>query len=552
MIILIENLVPYHYEVIESVIVKHGEICKLTEEQQKEEKQFILNIIYDTSFVHYITKKYPGTVVLTNTIKDNIPFDYYINCTYMSNYPQLVTPNKRCFYINHADLSTVNKKNFYALTPLAGKGKYINCDVLPFMNEEKVKTRVPIYIIQGNINTMRRNYELLRILLETDFGYDFKIKIVGRGEKLFGNNYLDKLIYKLNLPFFEYHREFLDAYCLLPLITKQTNPQYYTHKLTSSINYINAYKLKTVIDKNLYGIHPVENAYIYKDLNGYLESFKKSLEDFYGALPIEESTGDNDKKVSFELQEEKQEQLVIPAQVPRKRVALVKYSEKFPNLGDCLMTLSLKEFLEKNDIIVDRYYDRKSMVDGMIVSGFQCRMEEPLPKWAMYIGMFSEARNMLRINRGQLIGCRCVYTLDQLRRIPGTRGIITCCSTNTLDLYEGERSGELRLYHADLHTKYMNYTWDQQIKATYELLENLKKAAFVHTDRLHVALPCIALGTPVVLEKRAFKQERYSIFNIFNEFPGYGKVITKESGLREAMKKVFVDSFEVIRKEYNV
>ncbi len=549
MIILIENFVPYHYEILESVLAKHAQILKLTEEQQKEEKKFIMNMYYDESFASYIKCKYPNIEFVHNRIKDSIPYDYYINCTYIPGLPQLVTPNKRCFYINHADLSTVNKRNHYCLTPLAGRDKYIDCDVLPFMEEPKVKNTVPIYIVQGNINTTRRNYQMLRMILDTDFGYDFKVKIVGRGEPLFGNRYTDRVIYQLNLPFQQYHREFLDAYCLLPLIHKKTNPQYYSNKMTSSINYIRAYKLKSIVDKDLQNIHSLDNAYVYRDMNGYLDAFRKTLEDFYGVeIPAsKEST----KHVTFDPSLETKKE-TINSLVPRKRVSLVKYSEKFSNLGDCLMTLSLKDFLQKHDIVVDSYHDRKSMLNGMIVNGFHCRPNEPLPKKAIYFGIFTDAAMLKNIDKGQLIGCRCIYTLDQVRRIPGLRGFITGCSTNSIEPYDGERSGEIRLMHDDLQTRYVNLPWDQQVKAAYELLDVLKKKSIVYTNRLHVALPCIALGTPVVLEKRLFRQERYSIFNTFKEFPGYGKVITKESGLRDAMRNVFIQGFEVIRKEYGL
>jgi hypothetical protein len=40
-----------------------------------------------------------------------------------------------------------------------------------------------------------------------------------------------------------------------------------------------------------------------------------------------------------------------------------------------------------------------------------------------------------------------------------------------------------------------------------EMLRRYKTAAFVITSRLHVALPCLALGTPVVLLKRGIRKD---------------------------------------------
>lgn len=556
MIILIENLVPYHYEILESIIVKHSSILPIP---PNIPKTIILNIIYNKSFVDYIIEKYPTLIVITNTIKDRIKFDYYINCTYLPNVMPTITLNKRCYFINHSNLSTIKHPNFYYLTPLAGKGRYINCDMLPFMDEPRVPMDIPIYIIQGNINIHRRNYELLKVLLETTFDYDFKIKILGRGERLFGDKYNDKLIYKLDLPFVEYHKEFLEGYCLLPLITKKSNPQYYTNKITSSINYIKAYKLKAIVDKELQSIHNLENVYVYND---FLETFRKSLEDFYVSKTPEklEKKEESTRRVTFKEHEDIQEAPhsytpSIPLGISRKRVALVKYSEKYANLGDCLMTISLRDFLQKNDIIVDEYFDRTALTSNnkqMIINGFHCRINEPLPNRAMFIGMFTEAPMLQRLAKGQLIGCRCIYTLNQVRRVNGLRGIITCCSTNTIEPYNGERNGTLKLMHDELHVKYVNLSWQEQMRAAYEFLNLIKTKELIYTDRLHVALPCIALGTRVVLTKRQFKPERYSIFNIFKEFPGYGVVIESTSGLREAMRNTFINSFQVIRKEYGL
>ena len=80
------------------------------------------------------------------------------------------------------------------------------------------------------------------------------------------NKHKNKILLKNNLNFIDYHKEFLDAYCILPLISKTTHSQYYNSKLTSSINYARGYKLKCLIDEDLQEIYKLDNVEVYRDI----------------------------------------------------------------------------------------------------------------------------------------------------------------------------------------------------------------------------------------------------------------------------------------------
>ena len=80
--------------------------------------------------------------------------------------------------------------------------------------------------------------------------------------------------------FQDYHKEFLDAYCVLPLITKASHPHYYKNKLTSSVNYILAYNLLTIIDKEFQDIYHFDKAIIFNNENDICDAFRKSLDIF--------------------------------------------------------------------------------------------------------------------------------------------------------------------------------------------------------------------------------------------------------------------------------
>ena len=122
----------------------------------------------------------------------------------------------------------------------------------------------------------------LLVILSQNYKYDFKIKLIGRGDlpqSLI--KYKEKIILKNNLNFIDFHKEFLNGYCILPLISKNSNPNYYKKKLTSTINYAKGYKLKCLIDKDLQDIYNLEDVEIYNDIQYINYAFEKTLEKFY-------------------------------------------------------------------------------------------------------------------------------------------------------------------------------------------------------------------------------------------------------------------------------
>jgi hypothetical protein len=229
------------------------------------------------------------------------------------------------------------------------------------------------------------------------------------------------------------------------------------------------------------------------------------------------------------------------------KIKLIKYSEKNPNLGDAIQTITLEEFLKKRSIHIDGYDDRKSMTDDAIVNGWHRFSNELLPKRAKYIGIHTDRKQLLNIDRTQkevIIGCRDPFTLNEVRKVCGLKGILSYCSSCTLEVYNGPRKGILHKYHGEKEIK-DDAPWDLQIKVAKELLNQLKTAELVYTDRLHIILPCISFGTPVILNPRKFQLQRYSLFDI-PEYPGHEKVVELKSGLKYIFEKQFKETFDLI------
>jgi pyruvyltransferase len=288
--VFIKNPFDFHYEIIETVIIKYNQI--FTKIENVKEVSIFVEIKENLFFKKYIKNKYPY-------VKFKIPDDYdvCISCTiYDKDYNELHKNSNKYFYISH-DISDrlMKLSNVFFLTPLA-KSNYFIPDKLPYA-KKKIKTNVPIYVVQGNITNKRRNYDLLQKILDHKFDYEFKIKLVGRGnlpEQLC--KYSDKIILKNNLNFIDYHKEFLDAYCMIPLVTKKTHPQYYCNKLTSTISYCVGYNLKCIIDKDLQDIYNLNDVEIFNDNDDIINAFETTLSDYYKNVPLLNSNQTNFKQ----------------------------------------------------------------------------------------------------------------------------------------------------------------------------------------------------------------------------------------------------------------
>jgi len=265
-----------HYEIIESIIFKYNIIIS---KKKHKTDQLVLFFEHNNDYKTYLKKKYPRII-----FKNIHIYDYKIECTiYPSSYNEIKNRDpKKYFYISHRVYKKfLNMSNIYFLTPLCNNKRYIYANILPY-TDKKIKSAVPIYVIQGSIDKSRRNYNLLEKILKFKTNFKYKIKVVGKG-KLDAkfNKYNDKLIIKNNLSFSMYHQQFLNCYCIIPLILKQSHPKYYLNTLTSTINYGKAYNLKFLIDIDLQKIYKLNNVEIFNNEDDIVEAFEKTLQKFY-------------------------------------------------------------------------------------------------------------------------------------------------------------------------------------------------------------------------------------------------------------------------------
>lgn len=279
---IINNKSYGHLEIIESLINKYSEIigCELP---LPLSIFLLLKDDVDTSFKEYIHAKYPQ-------IKFGVPpeMDYTIHTNFYPKPDKIkylnsnkVNPKKN-FYICHRVFDSREQyPNVFFLTPLA-VSNFISAHILPFNNEKKIITDVPIYVIQGNFSSTRRDYSLLKLILKHTYEYDYKIKLVGRGDiPDVALSFPEKFIICQKRNFVNYHQQFQDCYCIMTLTTRRNNKKYYKTALTSTINYALGYNLKCLIDKQLQNIYHLPDVQVYNKPRDIIQAFEKSLQYFY-------------------------------------------------------------------------------------------------------------------------------------------------------------------------------------------------------------------------------------------------------------------------------
>ena len=287
-IVYIVNPVPFHYEIIESVIRGYPSILGAIQNPVK----IYLNVFHDISFQEYIEEKFPDIVF---GVPEN--YDFMINCTIYSNTrmkrrsndPHDFNPTvPNHFYICHETCRRFKMfPNILFVAPSSYKKRFL-LSHLPFSESAPRKTPYPIFAVQGNIHGYRRDFQsLAKILKHVPSHYIFYVKLLGRGKlPQCLLPFRSKIIFKNNLNFIDYHREFLDVYCLLPLLSPSKTPQYFKNKLSSSISYIESYKLRSLMHEALHDRYPeLENVHTYSSPPEMLQQFVMLLDQFYLSKP---------------------------------------------------------------------------------------------------------------------------------------------------------------------------------------------------------------------------------------------------------------------------
>lgn len=175
------------------------------------------------------------------------------------------------------------------------------------------------------------------------------------------------------------------------------------------------------------------------------------------------------------------------------------------NLGDMLQAVALSRLIgEADGFYRDHHHLNGPQGDDGVAAGFMLGPTGWDPSKVFFCGIYWLATqdNLKWLRRSPFpVGARDRETYAGLRR-GGIQTELVGCATLTLPRYEGPRAGVISV---DLDGPGVQMTHkvpkaasaQEEWQMCLDRIERYRTAQEVHTSRLHVALPCLALGTPV-------------------------------------------------------
>lgn len=244
------------------------------------------------------------------------------------------------------------------------------------------------------------------------------------------------------------------------------------------------------------------------------------------------------------------------------------YNPNDINIGDYIQSLAAKQYLQSdNSVLIDRdstkYYDGEPV--NLIANGWYaiCKGNESFSDKInpLFIAVhINNPENLTKetldyLKKYEPIGCRD-YTTRNFLMLKGIKAYFSGCLTTTLDIKykapEAERTDKiifcdykinkenptqidkkllkiLNKYNTE-DIEYTHHSYDFGLseeacfKTAEALLKKYARAKLVITTRIHCALPCLALGTPVILVILGkYDKMRYAGISQFLNIIGYDR-----------------------------
>ena len=176
------------------------------------------------------------------------------------------------------------------------------------------------------------------------------------------------------------------------------------------------------------------------------------------------------------------------------------------NLGDAIQTYALARLLPQPLVCMYRHRMHPIKGDEVIVAnGFLCDIPHQSVN-TLFAGVYiggNHSENLAWIRQSRFpVGARDPFTQEYLKK-NNIESSMVGCATLTLPRYDGPRKGVLHIddgRNCPMTHEFPALNWACQWQMAIGSIEMMKRASLVVTKRLHVALPCLAMGTPVYIE----------------------------------------------------
>ena len=314
--ILISNNVPFHHDIVISVIEKYDFLLKTNKIDDDTLDVHLSKSNFDVKtnlnlkgLVDYISNTYPDVNILFGDIDESI-YTHKIYCSLIAESAKetdgnmslsSVIDDETIAYISHDITDYFLKfKNIYYLSKFnrqdVPESNVFTIDRMP-KTEKRSKSKTE-FVVLGSFTRAKfdntRDFSILEKVLSVEYDTDFVINVVGSwhqegfnlwdfiDKNLIHPSNINKINLCLNQDWSMFNFIVSNSDFILPLLSKDKQGIYFNEKATSSSFYINSYKIKSFAEEGF------ELAYSLTDdlcttynIDNIIERFTKCLEESY-------------------------------------------------------------------------------------------------------------------------------------------------------------------------------------------------------------------------------------------------------------------------------
>jgi hypothetical protein len=260
------------------------------------------------------------------------------------------------------------------------------------------------------------------------------------------------------------------------------------------------------------------------------------------------------------------------------KYGLLVYKET-ENIGDDIQSYASKRYLPKIDYYVERekldeFLPNEKDDVAVIMNGWFMHNKQSFPptdyiiphlvsmhfsignNWTLDKSLYLDKYSKEYLNKNGPVGSRDYVTMERLKEM-GINTYYSGCLTLTIEKFQGvkkkeyicsvdlgeEKNDKLREYFKDLNqeiiytthevnpVKNSRLSFEQRFKNVEDLLKLYQGSKGVITTRLHCALPCLALGVPVILIYNENSYDRLGTFEKLMKLCSEKDFLKKDSNI---------------------